>query len=401
MADIAPFPAYRYVESRVGSLDRVITQPYDKISPEMLERYLALSPYNLAHIIKPKDYRAAAARLREWIRDGILARDQQPAVYPYFQSYRVPGTEERRTRKGFIAALRLEEYSAGVVFRHEMTMSGPKQDRLELLRATRAHCELIFMLHDDPGGEVATLLERASAREPVARLRDDYGDEHTVWRVDDPAAVEPFRRALSGRKLLVADGHHRYETALAFRREFPAAGRVLVALVSMGAPGLTILPTHRLLSGAPDFSRERLLARASEFFEISQVTPEEGRGALAPAVLGAAFHDHPAFFLLRLKSSADLASLLPDLSPAQRRLDVVLLHRILLRKDQEPHLDYLREFEKGMEAVRGGAQACFFLHPVSITHVREIAFSGGVLPQKSTDFYPKMLSGLVVYGVED
>ncbi len=406
MADIAPFAALRYDAARVGGgLESVITQPYDKISPAMLERYHRLSPYNLSRVIKNPDYAAAASYLETWKREGILGRDPEPAFYPYFQTYTIPGSREVRTRRALIAALQLEDYSKGVVFRHEQTLRGPKQDRLELMRATRLHCELIFLLYDDAGGEIAALLDRAVSGDPVARLQDEYSDTHSVWRASDPALTGALRNAFASKRLLIADGHHRYETMLAFREEQPAARRVLVALVSMSEPGLTILPTHRLLSRVAGFSRETLLASAARFFDISETSPEQGRAALAPNVIGIAFADHPGFFLLRLKPETDLAALLPDLSPAQRLLDVVLLHQLLLRiclgvseeaTRQEKNLEYIREFEKGLEGLRSGAQACFFLHPVSVEQVREISFAGGVMPQKSTDFYPKMLSGLAM-----
>lgn len=395
MADIAPFSAYRYDAAKVGGLERVITQPYDKITPAMLERYLSLSPYNLARVIKTADYAAAARCLDDWRKDGALVRDPRPALYPYVQSYTLPGsgpgTGEKRTRRALIASLKLEEYSAGVVYRHELTLAGPKQDRLALMRATRAHCELLFLLHDDPGGKIAKLLDEMTSAPPAGGLRDDFGDQHSLWRVDQADAVAEFQRLLASQRLLMADGHHRYETALAFRQEVPSADRVLVALVSIDAPGLTILPTHRLLVRAAGFDCQRLLADLARDFEIRETSVEEGRAALATHTLGACFAGHPGFYVLRAKSPMPL--------------DVDLLHKRILGQGlgvteemvrQEKCLEYVREFEKGIECVRNGAPVCFFLHPVSVAQVRDISYAGGVMPQKSTDFYPKMLSGLVI-----
>ena len=395
MADIAAFSAYRYDAQKVGGLERVITQPYDKISPAMLERYLAASPYNLARVIKTTDHQAAARCLTDWRHDGVLVRDQQPALYAYSQSYTLPATGEQRTRRALIASLKLEEYAAGVVYRHELTLAGPKQDRLDLMRATRAHCELLFLLHDDPGGEIAELLSEVTSERPTGELRDDFGDQHSLWRIHRKTTVTEFRRMFAPLPLLMADGHHRYETALAFHKEAPAADRVLVALVSMDSPGLTILPTHRLLVRVPGFSRERLLQNLSGDFEIHETPVEKGHAALAPRTLGAYFADHQSFFMLRAKT---------DSCP----LDVDLLHKRVLGDGlgisdemvrQEKCLEYVREFDKGLEGVRQGAPACFFLHPVGVAQVREISFGGGVMPQKSTDFYPKMLSGLVIQTV--
>ena len=424
MAQVFPFAALRYAVEKVGALESVITQPYDKITREMLARYQRLSPYNLAHLIKTTDYTGAAALLESWLAEGILRPDPAPAIYPYFQRYRPPGSDRALTRKGFIAAVQLEEYRAGVVYRHEQTLSGPKQDRLELLRATRAHFGQIFMLYSDPAGEVDRLLEAAAA-EPLERLSDDYGAEHMVWRLEEPSAIAAIERAMADKKLLIADGHHRYETALAFREECrrsPAhrpGGRceaVMMTLVNMEAPGLTILPTHRLLARLPGLDRAALLESVGRYFESLPMSPEEGRRGLATYGAGQAIGlalagpGGPEFFLLRLRSETDLAALLPELSPAQRSLDVVVLHNLLLGRclgideqavREQEFLEYVREFEVGMKAVADGAAACFFLNPVRIEQMREIAFGGGVLPQKSTDFFPKLLSGLAIYRVPD
>lgn len=425
MAQIFPFAALRYVPEKVGSLENVITQPYDKITPEMLERYRRLSPYNLAHIIKTTDYEGAARRLKSWLEEGALRPDPAPAIYPYFQKYRLPGSDQVLTRKGFIAAVHLEDYSAGAVFRHERTLTGPKQDRLELLRATRANLEQLFLLYSDPAGELDRLLDEAAAGEPLERLCDEHGAEHIVWRVDEPARIEAFHRAMADKKLLIADGHHRYETALAFRDECRrsaqhrpggACEKVMMTLVNMDAPGLTILPTHRLLARLPGFDRTHFLESAGRYFEALPMSAEEGRRQLptyeAGQALGVALAHNgaPEFFLLRLRPQTDLPALLPEFSPAERRLDVVVLHQLLLRHclgieeqavREEKFLEYLREFDKGLEAVARGTPACFFLNSARIEQVREIAFAGGVLPQKSTDFYPKMLSGLTGYLVDD
>lgn len=425
MAQIFAFTALRYDPEKVGSPENVITQPYDKISPEMLDRYRRLSPYNLAYIIKTTDYAGAAATLKAWLAEGVLRPDPAPAIYPYSQKYRVPGSGEDRTRKGFIAAGRLEDYSAGVVFRHEQTLAGPKQDRLELLRATRTHFGQIFMLYSDPAGEVDRMLDEAAGNGPVERLSDEYGVEHTVWKVDQPDAIERYRRAMADKKLIIADGHHRYETALAFRdecRRSPAhrpGGRceaVMMTFINMDAPGITILPAHRLLARMPGFDRGRFLESAGRYFEVLPMSAEEGGRQLgayaAGEAVGAALAGEagPSFYLFRLRPEVNLGELMPEFSPEERRLDVAVLHQLLLRHclgvddeavRQERFLEYLREFDKGLAAVAAGVPACFFLNPVRIEQVRNIAFGGGVLPQKSTDFYPKLLSGLAGYHVED
>src|SRR4051812_33594107 len=223
MAKIFPFTPYRYSEI-AGPLVSLVTQPYDKITPAMRKTYLAQSPYNLVRVIlgEPRDtdtsadnvYTRAAQHLRDWIAGGVLARDREPSLFAYFQEFRVPDTGEYLTRKGFIALGQIEDYSAGVVYRHEQTLSGPKKDRLELLRHTRAQCEQLFMLYPDTSGEIDRILDRAATAPPDAQVADEYGAEHRLWRISDPATVSRIQSLMADKKLLIADGHHRYETAL-------------------------------------------------------------------------------------------------------------------------------------------------------------------------------------------
>ncbi len=270
VARIHPFQPLRY-SAKAGAPGNLVTQPYDKISPAMRQRYLALSPYNLVRVILgerlPGDsaadnvYTRAAQHLDDWISTGILTRDAEPGIFPYFQEFTDPDTGDRLIRKGFIALATLEDYAAGVVYRHEQTLSGPKQDRLELLRHTHAHFGQIFMLYPDPAGSVDALLDAAATAAPLAEVADEYGAVHRVWKICDAA---PVQRLMGDRKLLIADGHHRYETALAFRDEnpgLPGADRVMVTLVNMHSPGLRILATHRLVSGIPTDGFLRLRGR--------------------------------------------------------------------------------------------------------------------------------------------
>src|SRR3954468_22009415 len=258
LAQIHPFQPLRYTE-KAGPLANNVTQPYDKISPEMQARYLSLSPYNLVRVIlgerRPADsetdnpYTRAAAYLNDWIAQGVLARDDQPGIFPYFQEFSVPDTGERLVRKGFIALGAVEEYSAGVVYRHEQTLAGPKKDRLELLRHTHAHFGQLFMLYPDPAGAIDALLDEAAQSAPIAEITDEYGATHRIWKISDAARVQEL---MADKKLLIADGHHRYETALAFRKEnpnLPGADRVMMTFVNMHSAVLKILATHRLVNG--------------------------------------------------------------------------------------------------------------------------------------------------------
>ena len=408
MARIYPFQPYRYTE-KAGPLGNLATQPYDKITPAMRTRYLSLSPYNLVRVILgepgPADtsadnvYTRASDCLAAWIDGGILARDREPGVFPYFQEFTEPDTGERLVRKGFIALGGVEDYSAGIVYRHEQTLSGPKKDRMELLRHTHAHCEQLFMLYPDPAGAVDALLDAASAEPPLAEVEDEYGVIHRVWKIAGSGAGS-VEALMADKKLLIADGHHRYETALGFRDQNPGlegADRVVMTFVNMHSPGLRILATHRLvnnlaMAGSPD---EFLRAAEGEFRVERLESIERLKQAWAaggPTVIGAAIGD--ALYLLEDRRAAG-------------ELDVRVLHERVLGKllgigaeavRDEKHLRYMRGLEAAVEAARtGAAQAAFLLKPVSVEQVGKTSFAGGVMPQKSTDFYPKLLSGLTIY----
>ena len=403
MAQVYPFQPFRYTE-KAGPPDRLLTQPYDKISPQMQSRYLGLSPYNLVRIIlgerHPNDsgqenvYTRAARHLNEWIASGILAQDPAPGVFPYFQEFTVPDTGERLTRKGFIALGAVEDYAAGVVHRHEQTLAGPKKDRLELLRHTHAHLGQIFMLYPDPAGAIDAMLDEAARGRPQVEVTDEYGAVHRLWKI---AEAEPVRRCMADKKLLIADGHHRYETALAFRRENPGlagADRVMMTFVNMHSPGLKILATHRLVSGvtAGDFPQS-----AAGDFEVEEID--------SAARLQQAWRDRPDRTIIGAALGTRLYRL--EARAAHGALDVRVLHQQLLDKvlgigedavRDEKHIRYIRGLDAALEEARQGkAQIAFLLKPTSIEQVAGTSFSGGVMPQKSTDFYPKLLSGLTIY----
>jgi uncharacterized protein (DUF1015 family) len=408
LARIYPFQPYRYT-SAAGPLQDLVTQPYDKITPELQEDYLARSPYNLVRVIlgerKPADseqdnvYTRAAAHLNDWTSSGILARDAAPGIYPYFQEFAVPDTGERLVRKSFIALGAVEDYGAHVVHRHERTLAGPKKDRLELLRHTHAHCELIFMLYPDADGAVDRLLDRAAAAPPLGEATDEYGALHRIWKMEGASSVAEL---MADKKLLIADGHHRYETALAFRDENPGLGdadRAPMAFVSMHSTGLRILATHRLVSGLPagNFPADFLRAAADDF-KVQEIDSAEklqqawGSNTAGCSIIGAAIGAR-----LYLLEGRD----------ARNELDVRVLHEQILAKAlgvgeeavrDEKFIRYMRGLDKAIaEAREGRAQIAFLLKPVAVEQVAETSFAGGVMPQKSTDFFPKLLSGFTIY----
>ena len=436
MADILPFQALRYNPSKVSPGD-VMTQPYDKISPAMQDRYYAASPYNLVRIIlgKPQDgdneqqsvYTRAAANLRQWQAEQVLVRDPEPAIYVYVQRFKVPGDPSgaEAERRGFIALGRVEDYDRKVVFRHEQTLSKPKADRLNLLRATEAHCGQIFMVYSDPSDEVAKILKQNGP--PTVEVRDEYGVLHQMWKVSDPATVAAAKAKMSDKKLIIADGHHRYETALNYRNErreqAGAAGEtqapyeyLMMTFVNMEAPGLLVLPTHRVVFGLEKFSSAKMVADLDKYFEVSKfgdisnVADAVGRlhdaGQKRTALLAVTADGS---WLLSPKNDAQ-PERLKGLSAQQRGLDVVQLHKVVLEETlgmseedirAQKHLKYIRDAAEAIDEVRKGtAQVAFLMNPVRMEQVRDIAFAGEVLPQKSTDFYPKMLSGLTIYSLE-
>src|SRR5712672_671021 len=446
MAQVQPFRAFRY-NPACAPFDCVLTQPYDKISPAMQEKYYAADAHNLIIVEKgrsgPDDspldnvYTRAAAALDHWIRDSVVLQDPAPSFYAYTQEYTVPGSGELLTRHGFIGAGKLEDYSAGVIFRHEQTLSGPKADRLQLLRHTRTHTGQLFMLYSDAERRVDVILAEAeSAAPPATELRDEYGVVHRLWTIAEPERVSAIQNAMADQKLVIADGHHRYETALNYRNErrsqtiHPDRNApyefAMMTFINTRSEGLTILPTHRVAAHLHDFSWASVRRHLEPWFTADMFSFRDGgeRGTVRGKFLNrlaetreqrsigvypAVRSEKGAFYLLTLRPGADLAQLLPNVSPLQRELDVVLLHEGILEPalgitpqavTSEKNLTYEREASAALDAVdSGAAQIAFLLNACDVEQVMRIATAGQVLPQKSTDFYPKLLSGITMYRV--
>jgi len=434
MAYISPFRALRYDPSKV-TLSKAVTQPYDKITPAMQEHYYDASPCNLVRIVlgkkEPSDgpdnnvYTRAAKYFADWRRDGVLKPDAEPSIYLYVQQFAVPGGTERLERRGFIALGRVEDYANKVVYRHEQTLSKPKADRLDLLRATKAHFEQIFMLYSDPASEIDGALNPNSA--PDMETSDEYGVTHKVWKVSDPKLVQLIRDKMADKKLIIADGHHRYETSLNYRNErrTAAGGAVnpdasyeftVMTFVNMDRPGLVILPTHRVVHGLTGFSSDVLRDKAKAYFRVKEIDPSfdaaeaanklRETGNTGTAILAITTN---RAFLMDSPKAAD-AKIFAGLSPRQQLLDVVQLHKCLLEgvlglseesiRNQQ-NLSYIRDAGEALAQVRrGSANVAFLMNPAKMEQVRDIAFAGEVMPQKSTDFFPKMISGFTTYALE-
>jgi uncharacterized protein (DUF1015 family) len=452
----------------------VVTQPYDKISPAMQDAYYAASPYNLIRVILgrhlPKDndaenvYTRAAATLRQWRSEGILKEESEPALYGYSQTYKVPGASaaadgkpETRERRGFIALAQLSDYADHIVYRHEQTFPKHKSDRLALFKATRAYCEQIYMLYSDPTFSAEKIIFE-SGTAPELEITDEYDVIHRVWKLTDPKLIASVLATMDDKKLIIADGHHRYETSTAYMFEraaelgldpkapptsfssrperseaerpalepptplpqpaFPEQA-MMMTFVNMEAPGITILPTHRVAFGLPDFDGRSFARKAEQFFTVEEIhaTPD-GHLPGAPGLLqhlnetpGIAFiaATRDGDYLLTPKPEA-ITPLLAHLSPRQQQLDVTQLHKVVLEKllglNEETvragsHVRYLREATEALQQVgSGNADVAFLIKPVTLEQMKDISLNLEVMPQKSTDFYPKLLSGLAMYTLD-
>lgn len=449
MARIYPFRALRYNPAAVR-LDDVVTQPYDKISPAMQQAYYQRSPYNLVRIILglpelfdaekgESVYTRAARDFSAWREKNILVQEAEPCIFAYTQRFTVPGSSVVKERRGFIALGKLHEYSEQVVFRHEQTLSKPKSDRLNLLKATRAHFGQIFMLYSDPAGSLDNLLFDSSGPAD-AEVTDEYGVLHRIWRVNDPAILNLLRAAMEDKKLIIADGHHRYETALNYARPyaveyaarngseapakteyssgylpqppFPEAA-VMMTFVNMDSDGLVILPTHRVVHGLANFEPGAFARAAGEFFQVTELPDTDTATSMEmlKAQKGTAFVAATRSGALLLRSKPDaVAAALATTTERQRQLDLTQLHSLLLDRilglnaenvREQTNLRYLRDAPEAVDQVRRGtADIAFLTRPVTMDQLREVAFAGEVMPQKSTDFYPKLLSGLAIYALE-
>jgi len=417
MAEIQPLRTLRYEPGSVVSLEAVIAPPYDVVDDELRDRLLAQSPFNVVEIDLPRapgggdPYQHAEEVFEAWREQGVLVREPEPALWVLEQEYTAPDGRPSK-RRGLFARVRVEEYGSGRIRPHERTHPGPKEDRLRLTRATRANLSPIFSLFPDDGDRAAAALEAATKAEPFASAADHEGTQNTLWRVGDPQAVAELQDALAGAELLIADGHHRYETARVYAEEVGGQGEhryVLMLLCALSDPGLTVFPTHRLLTGlAGDTDSQQAIRQAlARDFDVEEIAAEE----LEPAPGGEgvqlgymdSFHKQP--YRLTLKDPAIAEAALPGMPAPYTRLDTAVLEAIVLKgalgmtEDDISHLrglDYSKSFEDAREAVESGrADAGFFMRATPVEQVRAVAETGESMPPKSTYFYPKIPTGLV------
>ncbi len=414
MADIQPLRALHYDPAVVGPIADVVAPPYDVIDADQRAELLARSPYNIVAIDLPEGepdrYAAAAGLLETWQLQGALVRDSEPAIWAHAQDY--VGPDGRRlNRHGFYCRVRIEEYGPGRIRPHERTHPGPKEDRLALTRATRANVSPIFSLYSDPAHAAWGALEPVTALPPWGEVTDTEGTTHRLWPVTDSRAIAAVQEATRDAELLIADGHHRYETMQTYAQEVGGEGEhryILMCLVALEDPGLTVFPTHRLIGRLDDECRQTLrqaLERDFEVIEIpvEQLAPPPGEG---PLQLGYIDSHHDRALRLTLKDQAIADAALPDRSEAYRRLDTGVLETLLLKgalglSDEDiSHLRglfYARSTEEALRLVRSGDYAAaFFMRPTPIAQVRDVARAGENMPPKSTFFFPKLLTGLLL-----
>jgi uncharacterized protein (DUF1015 family) len=407
---VRPLRGYRYAIGREREISRVVAPPYDQIDAEQQDLLHAMSPANIVRISYPKDgaadkYEAARATLRAWLAEGVWGREESPAIYPYHQVYRVGGHEV--TRVGVVALGQVSDYTRGEVRPHERTHAGPKLDRLQLLETTGADTGLLFMLVADPTG--ALLEASVPGGEPIAEARDLKGERHRLWRVTDVAAIGRVQAALAVARVIIADGHHRYETAVEYARRHPGCDDKLMAFFSLDAPGLTIFPNHRLVRDVAGFSLARLAEGARRWFEVE---PLDDPARFTPSTrrLGVVTADAAVTLTLR-PEAFDAIAWPPNTSRPWRELAVSLLHEGVLKPlcgitdemlDARSRVDYTADQAEAVRLARAGrCQAAFLIAPTTPEELQAVVRGGEVLPQKSTHFYPKLLDGLVFHMVGD
>ncbi len=434
MANIKPFKGIRYNPEKAGDIATLISQPYDRVRYGLQDKYYDMNDYNVVRMIKGKEfesdhnggnvYTRAQAFLSEWLAKGVLKYEDKPAIYVYHQEFELNG--QKVTRKAMIAALELAKFEEGIVLPHERTHDGPKMDRLNLTRATEAYYGNIFILYPDAENKVDTLLDQAVQRDPDIDVTELFEKDvrQKMWVVTDEEVLKAVQAEMAPKTgLIIADGHHRYETAIAYREEmrakFPDApanaafNYLMVALVSTSNPGLTILPTHRLIFDYEKMDTEAILAKADEYFKIEKLDDRAELEARMASVLGQkgcyGLVTNSGVYALELKADSVMDTLSPERADVWRALDASILHKLLLEHilgisaekiDAKEGIEYLREPDLGYERVAEDKNAYLFI--LNATRMEQISACTEVdekMPQKSTDFYPKIVTGLAILDV--
>ena len=422
MANIKAFKGLRFDTNVAGDIKSLCCPPYDIISETQRLEYIANNENNIIRLEKPcgdDAYCCAANTLRMWEDKGVLIREDKPALYIYEEEFTAYG--ERNAIKGLICCLKVEEFSKGIVLPHEFTLSKAKEDRLNLMKATNCNFSQIYGLYMDEDHTSLKTIDEASDSAPDAQFTDDEGITHRLWIVTNEAVIAKLVSDFDDRKIYIADGHHRYETALNYRNycrengiseEGDAQDYQMIFLCDMGHPGLVVFPTHRLVRDLDTFDKETVLSKCKEYFDIEAfATTEDMEKKLAQKDADGKktfgfYTGNGQWYQLTLKDLSVMDNLLPDMSAASRQLDVTVLHTLILENifgiDKENmaaqiNLTYTKAFDEAISAVDTGcAQCSFVLNPTKVTEIRDVASAGEKMPQKSTYFYPKMITGMVM-----
>lgn len=426
MAEVKGFKGVRYSE-KAGDISELCCPPYDIISEEQRRNYLSRNPHNIIRLELPKEgdnpYKTASSVLGEWLKKEILVKDKEPSLYVYEEEFTVKGV--KKSVKGVIARVKLEEFSKGIILPHEFTLSNAKEDRLNLMKATNFNFSQIYALYMDESHTTLNTLEQQSSGEPAQEFTDEQGVTHRLWIITDEKIIKKIADDFSERKLYIADGHHRYETALNYRNYLRENGKVkegdgcdyqMIYLVDMEHPGLVVYPTHRLVRELESFNKDRILEECKEYFSVEEKSDVDKMETELETLYNAGkkafgfYCGGESWTLLTLKSFDALDNMLPDVSQASRELDVTVLHTLILENilgiDKENmakqiNLTYTKSFDEAVKGVNdGGFQCAFILNPTRVTEIRDVALAGEKMPQKSTYFYPKMITGMVMNELE-
>lgn len=427
MAEIKGYKGLRFNCEKAGKIEELVCPPYDIISDQQREEYIKTNPHNIIRLELPKGddkYNKAAEILKDWLEKGILVKEDKPAIYIYEEEFTAYG--ERKAIKGIICRVKLEEFSKGIILPHEFTLSKAKEDRLNLMKATNCNFSQIYSLYMDGGKNTLGKIDSLSKSKPDIQLQDNDNVTHRMWIIKDEKAIADICSDFTDRKLYIADGHHRYETALNYRnylreqglaKEGDACDYQMMMLVDMEHPGLVVFPTHRLVRNLDSFNAERVIDGCKEYFDVTEHSDintiestlmelyNQGKKAYAFYCGGSNYK------LLVLKDTNIIKKLLPNASTATQQLDVTILHTLILEKifgidaenmAKQINLTYTKIFDEAISSVQqGNSQCAFILNPTRVSEIREVASNGEKMPQKSTYFYPKMITGLVMNQLED
>ena len=420
MAEIKAFKGMRYT-SAAGDLNALVCPPYDIISESQREKYIEENPCNIIRLELPKGgderYKEAGKTLKDWLDKEILSCDKEDSIYVYEMLFSANGIRNRL--KGFVSLVKLVEFTEGIVLPHEETLSKAKEDRFNLMSETFCNFSQIYSLYMDEDGSAYNIIDGCSKGTPDMEVKDPDGTVHRMWKVSDSGVINSVTEAFKDKKLYIADGHHRYETALNFHRKqgTESSGYIAMMLVNMENKGLVVFPTHRIVKDLENFSAEKVIEDCKPYFDIAEAPGEERMQAALNKFYDegkkafAMYTGYGKCYVMTLKDEGAVKKLLPDMSEAYCGLDVTVLHSLVLERilgiDKEnmanqKNLTYTRSRQEALEAVdMDGADCSFILNPTKVSEIRDVAAAGEKMPQKSTYFYPKLITGLVMNKFSD